>query len=317
MFLKNQPNVYTSSIYLLIYLKFLSLFPKSLTGPLSKGNFTTKTRDKIFSVLVIIAAQLMFLNMRREEGMMTAVVKKVWDLSAYMGKWTLVFLVCYQYRKRDRILEILKMINEFDEKAKFLKIITNFNVHRQQSLVYILITVVGVFIVSFFAVFLTWIYKTIDTDLITLISLYLVTFYCNAVIFQFSYFTVIIKDRLNQIHDKVTSKRILTNLEVDFVIELYEKVIKILDFVNENCTTQLVPVFGYLLMNVTFSLYGIVAILSNVYGQHLTNFLFVLSWFVEHAGEICESQVGLGQVELSQVDSSQVRKNQVDASQVG
>lgn len=101
---------------------------------------------------------------------------------------------------------------------------------------------------------------------------------------------------MNQIHDKVTTKRILTNIEVDLVIELYEKVIKILDFVNENCTTQLVPVFGYLLLNVTFSLYGIVAILSKIYGQSFSNFVFVVSWFVEHAGEIFESQGELNTV---------------------
>ena len=117
MFLKNQQNIYTSSTYLFIYLKFLSLFPNSLTGPLSKGNFSTKIRDKIFAILILISAQFLFINMKREERMMSAVRRRVWDLSAYMGKWTIVFLIIYQYRNRERILGVFKMIYEFDEKV--------------------------------------------------------------------------------------------------------------------------------------------------------------------------------------------------------
>ncbi|KAL7012051.1 hypothetical protein ACKWTF_014602 [Chironomus riparius] len=119
MFLKNPQNIYTSSIYLFCYLKFLSLFPQSLTGSLKKGNFKTKIRDKILAILIIISAQFLFLNMKREERMMSAVRRRVWDLSAYMGKWTIVFLVIYQYRKRERILEVFRMIYEFDEKVSY------------------------------------------------------------------------------------------------------------------------------------------------------------------------------------------------------
>jgi hypothetical protein len=117
MFLKNQPNIYTSSIFLIFYLKFLSLFPKSLTGTLSKGSFSTKTRDKIFVILILICSQFLFLDMKREERLMSAVRRRIWDLSAYMGKWTVVFIICYQYRKREKILEIFRMIHEFDEKV--------------------------------------------------------------------------------------------------------------------------------------------------------------------------------------------------------
>jgi hypothetical protein len=55
--------------------------------------------------------------MKREERKLSSVLRGVWDLSAYMGKWTIVFLVCYQFWKREKILTIFKEINEFDEKV--------------------------------------------------------------------------------------------------------------------------------------------------------------------------------------------------------
>jgi hypothetical protein len=125
-----------------------------------------------------------------------------------------------------------------------------------------------------------------DADLKTTATYYVNFFYCNAMIFQFSYFAIILKDRLNLIHDKISTKRILTNVEVDLVIELYEKLIKILDSVNGNCTTQLVPIFGYILMGVTFSFYGFVAIAASESTFSYSNLIFVFAWFIEHAGWI-------------------------------
>ena len=124
-----------------------------------------------------------------------------------------------------------------------------------------------------------------DTDLLTIIFCYVNLFYCNSMVFQFSYFVIGLKDRLNLIHDKITLKRILTNFEVDVVVDLYEKIIKILDIVNENCTTQLIPIFGYLLLNMTFSVYGVVATLSDENGASYTFIFFAFSWFIEHSGK--------------------------------
>jgi len=127
--------------------------------------------------------------------------------------------------------------------------------------------------------------NTMSTDLGTVFCFYASFFYCNAIVFQFLYLTTNIRDRLKVVHDKISSKRILTNFEVDLVTEIYEKLFKALDLVNRNCTTQLVPAIGYVFLSVTFCLYGLVGMLFSNITLNLFNLIFVISWLVEHSGE--------------------------------
>jgi len=118
MFSKNQPNVYSLSIYLYYHLKILALLPHSINGPVSKGNFFIKIRDKIFTILSLVITASLFLTTKAQDHVSSVVLTTIWELNSHNGRLTMLFLVCYQYWKSDKIVDILKMLNEFDEKVR-------------------------------------------------------------------------------------------------------------------------------------------------------------------------------------------------------
>ena len=127
--------------------------------------------------------------------------------------------------------------------------------------------------------------STMSTDIVTAVCFYASFFYCNAIIFQFLCLTSNVRDRLKLVHVKISSKRILTNFEVDLVTEIYEKLFRALELINRNCTTQLVPAIGYVFLSMTFCLDGLVGMLFSNIKLNPFNLMFVISLLVEHSGE--------------------------------
>ena len=125
MFLKNQLNIYSSSIYFYYHLKFLALLPHSVNEKLSNGSFSIKIRDKIFTIFVLSATVAMSIAVKRQDHITSFVLSRIWDVNSHTGRATILFLICYQYRKSDKILDILRGLNEFDEKVSYWIYFTN------------------------------------------------------------------------------------------------------------------------------------------------------------------------------------------------
>lgn len=279
---QNFSNIYTSAIFPYYLLKFFGLFPSKLTK-----NATPKIIDKIYIFIVLALHILLFCHSRPTRRLSSLFIVKVWELNAYLGFLLILFLIFYQYWKNDKIMEIFGMIDEFDEKAKVFKIHINNNSYKQKSLIYIIISFLLVGIAGFIVLYFIVDDKRVDNDIFTATFYYLCLFYSNAAILQFCGFAIAVRDRMNLLHQKMSSLKCLTNFEVALIIELYEKLFKSLEMINKNCTTQLIPITLNLLMNLTFSIYAFGAIVFSGYPIYsMTLILLNISmWLIEHASK--------------------------------
>ena len=118
---QNNLNIYSAAVYPYCLLKFFGLFPSKLTKYSTKEPTKIKILDKIYILIVLALHILLFCYSRPSRRLSSLFIVKIWELNAYLGFLMIIFLIFYQYWKRDQILEIFARIHEFDEKVRFRK----------------------------------------------------------------------------------------------------------------------------------------------------------------------------------------------------
>lgn len=89
--------------------------------------------------------------------------------------------------------------------------------------------------------------------------------YCFGFVMQFSCAAIAIRDRLHSLRKAISSRKFLCENEVYCIIGLYEKLFMSMQLVNQYLTVQIIPMFGYQISSLTFSMYSIVrSYLKNV-----------------------------------------------------
>lgn len=114
----NMENIFTTSKPILVFAKFLGLFPMTFIGPDRKGVFKVMWHDvlssciSIGSLLCLVGANISLGIFFTGDSNILAVawfIMKNFDISTY------ACLFCYQVYKRKNILKFLNMIFSFDE----------------------------------------------------------------------------------------------------------------------------------------------------------------------------------------------------------
>jgi hypothetical protein len=83
-------------------------------------------------------------------------------------------------------------------------------------------------------------------------------FYCSGFVLQFEFVVGAISERFSMMNEKILSKCSLNSFQVDYAIEIYDKLFHAIKLINENLTVQLISTFGYSLIEILFSSYCIV-----------------------------------------------------------
>lgn len=118
---KKVQNIFTSFKPLYIYLKIFGLLLYTYNGNISDGYFEIKLKDKIwslFSIFMIIGAGILFLNFETTFWSYSLILMNAYKLCAVFGFLVAIIAVFYQWKYSNKILKILLMIHEFDEKVK-------------------------------------------------------------------------------------------------------------------------------------------------------------------------------------------------------
>jgi len=126
-------NVYTTFYPFYVVLKAFGLFPITFEGPSRKRIFKQRTSDTISSCLVLLSLIfVLLLNLTRKDTLNTSstILKVSWDIVLLSCVTSHIVSFCYQFLKRESIVEFLKLINEFDTEVKFPEKST-INVHTK------------------------------------------------------------------------------------------------------------------------------------------------------------------------------------------
>ena len=117
-------NIYTCSHPLLFFLKFLGIFVPSFDR---YGQFKIRIFDKIYFIFVIfMMLTLLIASFMKSQNEMSSslLITTAWEFCAYFGNVFNVIMMIYQYRHSKDCIEILKILNEFDEQVKVANLIS-------------------------------------------------------------------------------------------------------------------------------------------------------------------------------------------------
>lgn len=114
----NIENIYSCSYPLLYFLKILGIFTPSFNR---HGKFKIGVFDKIyFSLIILLIFTLLSFSLMKPQNKMSSslLIITAWEFCAYFGNIFNMILMIYQYRHSNDFIEILKVLNEFDEQVK-------------------------------------------------------------------------------------------------------------------------------------------------------------------------------------------------------
>lgn len=106
-----------------------------------------------------------------------------------------------------------------------------------------------------------------EIDFVMTFSLSVAYFYFIGFTFQFSCAAIAVRDRFLMINEKLSRKNFLTYYEMQIYIELYQKLLRIIEHINDYLTHPLIPVFTVFLILETFMTYTVVRLLLNAADQ--------------------------------------------------
>ncbi|KAG5670828.1 hypothetical protein PVAND_001063 [Polypedilum vanderplanki] len=257
-------KLFLQVIPLYFFLKIFGLFASSFIGAFSNGILRSKIIDKIYFFIILFYWILVgiyntFEPLPSEELFSNSLVLvRVWYMTTNCGTFAIIVSMIYQYLKFDEILKIFKTIYDFDEKAKLLKIHINYSTHIRQSSIFILFSVIFMIFINILIYIYYVLGKISKFDPFVLTLFMILYFFCNAFVFQFMCAAVAVRDRFRNLNDKILSLHFLNNFEVKLMIELYEKLFNSFELINSNLSFQLIPIIGYLLISIIFTIYTIV-----------------------------------------------------------
>lgn len=112
-------NIYSCSFPLLCFLKVLGIFVPSFN---QHGQFKVKIFDKIYFVSVNLLILTLFglcLMKQQNEMSSSPLITTAWEFCTFYGNISNVILMIYQYHHSDDFIEILKVLNDFDDKVRY------------------------------------------------------------------------------------------------------------------------------------------------------------------------------------------------------
>lgn len=137
------------------------------------------------------------------------------------------------------------------------------------------------------------IFRNNAVDFIMTYSLSVAYFYFIGFIFQFACAAIACRDRFLMINEKLSRKIFFTYYEMQAYIELYQKLLKIMEHINEYLAPPLIPVFTMFLVLETFMTYTVVRLLLHSGNQHFmiamnlmwSSIYYYLSMIAMHSSE--------------------------------
>lgn len=112
-------NIYSCSYPLLCYLKILGIFVPSFNR---HGQFKIRIFDKIYFIIAnLLMLTLLALTFMKPQNKMSSslLITTAWEFCAYFGNIFNVIMMIYQYRHSMDCIEIMRILNDFDEQVKF------------------------------------------------------------------------------------------------------------------------------------------------------------------------------------------------------
>lgn len=86
-------------------------------------------------------------------------------------------------------------------------------------------------------------------------------FYLIGIIFQFICPVVACRDRMRIISSRVSAKFRLNSFEIQNYVQLYRRLLRIVDDINKHLTAPLLPILAYLFISITFEFYAVVRLI--------------------------------------------------------
>jgi hypothetical protein len=121
---KKVANVFTAFEPLYNYLKPCGLFLYSFNGDICYGNFEVKFCDKIWSlasIFLVTISMIVFMNCQTTYWSSSLILFNAYMICALVGLIVAIFLIMYQMKYARKIIKILYLLHEFDEKVIKLK----------------------------------------------------------------------------------------------------------------------------------------------------------------------------------------------------
>lgn len=138
---------------------------------------------------------------------------------------------------------------------------TNFLDHRKKSTVYIALSFFIVIALTIFTQACLFLDDRLKGDLIMTSIFLMAYFYSIGIIFQFVCPVIACRDRMRNISSRISLKFRLNSYEVQNYVQLYRRLMKIIDEINKHLTMPLIPIFTFLFITITFELYSVVRLI--------------------------------------------------------
>lgn len=122
----SNENIYSCSYPLLWFLKVLGIFVPSFD---QHGKFKIRIIDKIYFVFANFMILTLFgFNLMKQQNEMSSspLVAIAWESCAFFGNISSVIMMMYQYRNSKYLIQILKVLNDFDNKVEYFSIILTY-----------------------------------------------------------------------------------------------------------------------------------------------------------------------------------------------
>lgn len=138
---------------------------------------------------------------------------------------------------------------------------TNFLDHRKKTTFYISLLFLIVLALTIFTQACLFIDDRLKSDLI-MTSIFLMTyFYSIGIIFQFVCPVIACRDRMRTISSRISLKFRLNSYEIQNYVQLYRRLMKIVEDINKHLTMPLIPIFTYFFVTITFEFYSVVRLI--------------------------------------------------------
>lgn len=123
---KEFSNIYKSLGPSYFYLKILGLFPASFVGKRTNGKLKTRILDKIYFLILCFIWLTTFIYgiIRKleveERNDISVLILQMWNGSNYIGNFSFLITIIYQYIIFEQVLEFFSILHEFDSKVTFV-----------------------------------------------------------------------------------------------------------------------------------------------------------------------------------------------------
>jgi hypothetical protein len=188
-----------------------------------------------------------------------------WKTTNGLGLISCLISLIIQFWKIDEIIDLLKMIKRVDEKLILMNSSIDLKKQRRELFWWLLISN---FILQFLNIapqLLIKLIREFEVGSFMTITFTLTFVYMENMIFQFAIAAMAIHMRFARLNSKLEVK--MKNLDIftsELLTDAYEMLFKCMLMINSSLTLQLVPMFTFSLVTITFSIFSVLQLYFTV-----------------------------------------------------